>query len=142
MDQFGALRHAAGEGLQQRQILARQAGENLPFSLARADDMLSHALGAGTAAGTVREHVHVTICGYTTVPPFQCALAVFGADRMLFSVDYPGAIPPRMPSSSPRPRSAPPTARKSSTSTLSGYSGSDPRLASKVPRPYPGKMTS
>jgi hypothetical protein len=31
----------------------------------------------------------VTTCGYTTNPPLLCALMVFGADRMLFSVDHP-----------------------------------------------------
>jgi len=40
-------------------------------------------------ADTVLQHVHVTTCGYTTDPPLLCALMVFGADRMLFSVDHP-----------------------------------------------------
>jgi predicted TIM-barrel fold metal-dependent hydrolase len=35
------------------------------------------------------QHVQLTTCGYTTDPPLLCALVVFGADRMLFSVDYP-----------------------------------------------------
>jgi len=43
----------------------------------------------GSVAAVVREHVHITICGYTTVPPLLCALSVFGADRILFSTDYP-----------------------------------------------------
>jgi predicted TIM-barrel fold metal-dependent hydrolase len=70
-------------------VVVGHMGENLPFSLARADAVLSAALGAGTISDLVREHVYVTICGYTTLPPFQCALAVFGTDHMLFSVDYP-----------------------------------------------------
>jgi predicted TIM-barrel fold metal-dependent hydrolase len=32
---------------------------------------------------------HVTTSGYFTMPPLQCALSVVGADRILFSVDYP-----------------------------------------------------
>jgi len=36
----------------------------------------------------LEEHLLPT-CGYTTDPPLLCALMVFGADRMLFSVDYP-----------------------------------------------------
>jgi uncharacterized protein len=35
--------------------------------------------------------VHMTTCGYHTVPPLQCALSVMGVDRILFSVDYPYA---------------------------------------------------
>ena len=67
-------------------------GENLPFSLMRADYALSRLrVGKSSIAETVREHVHITTCGYTTVPPLQCALSVFGVDRILFSVDYPFA---------------------------------------------------
>ena len=29
----------------------------------------------------------------TAIPPFECALAVFGPDRILFSVDYPWGDP-------------------------------------------------
>ena len=42
-----------------------------------------------SVAETVREHVSVTTCGYTTNPPLLCALTVFGSGRILFSVDYP-----------------------------------------------------
>ena len=34
-------------------------------------------------------NVYVTTSGFTTNPPFELALKVFGADRMIFSVDYP-----------------------------------------------------
>lgn len=40
-------------------------------------------------AETIREQVLITTAGYTTSPPLLCALLVFGADRILFSVDYP-----------------------------------------------------
>jgi hypothetical protein len=33
--------------------------------------------------------VSVTTSGLFTLPPFEVALAVFGIDRILFSVDYP-----------------------------------------------------
>jgi len=69
-------------------------GENLPFSLMRADTMLSRAdPGAPSAAEVIREHVHITICGYITVPPLLCALQVFGADRIMFASDYPFGDP-------------------------------------------------
>jgi hypothetical protein len=76
------------------QVIVGHMGENLPFSLARADERLTPlATGlSATVADTVLQHVHVTTCGYTTDPPLLCALMVFGADRMLFSVDYPFSV--------------------------------------------------
>ncbi len=74
------------------QVVVGHMGENLPFSLMRADFAMSRARpGRPSVAEMVREHVHVTTCGYTTVPPLQCALSVMGVDRVLFSVDYPYA---------------------------------------------------
>jgi hypothetical protein len=66
-------------------------GENLPFSIARAD------LSFGRAAKNLNrpvgeyfcEHFHLTTSGYFTTPPFLCAQQVVGIDRILFSVDYP-----------------------------------------------------
>ncbi|MCW2685270.1 MAG: amidohydrolase [Mycobacterium sp.] len=76
------------------QIVIGHMGENLPFSLMRADSMLTRANpGSPSVAQTIREHVHITICGYTTTPPLLCALQVFGADRMMFSSDYPYGDP-------------------------------------------------
>lgn len=72
-------------------LIVGHMGENLPFSLARADERLTPVSGhlAASVAETVLRHVHITTCGYTTMPPLRCALDVFGADRMMFSVDYP-----------------------------------------------------
>lgn len=76
------------------QIVVGHMGENLPFSLMRADWALGRAdPTAPSVAQVVREHVHITICGYTTTPPLLCALQVFGADRILFSTDYPYGDP-------------------------------------------------
>jgi predicted TIM-barrel fold metal-dependent hydrolase len=76
------------------QIVVGHMGENLPFSLMRADARLAIAVpGAPSVAEVIREHVHITICGYTTTPPLLCALQVFGADRIMFSSDYPFADP-------------------------------------------------
>jgi uncharacterized protein len=72
------------------QIVVGHMGENLPFSLMRADSVLSkRAPGSPSVAQVVREHVHLTISGYATTPPLLCALQVFGADRIMFSADYP-----------------------------------------------------
>jgi hypothetical protein len=65
-------------------------GENLPFSLARADERLNPVTRSERGvADTVLAHVWITTAGYTTVPPLLCALQVFGAERILFSVDHP-----------------------------------------------------
>jgi len=75
------------------QVIVGHMGEGLPFSLARSDDMLSplvrgHSL---SVAETARRNVSLTTSGFTTVAPLQCALTVFGADRVMFSVDHPFA---------------------------------------------------
>lgn len=37
----------------------------------------------------LRARVYVTTSGLFTLPPFEVALAVFGIDCVLFSIDYP-----------------------------------------------------
>ncbi|PXX07349.1 amidohydrolase family protein [Mycolicibacterium moriokaense] len=72
------------------QIVVGHMGENLPFSLMRADAVLGKAdPDAPSVAAVIREHLHITISGYTTTPPLLCALQVFGADRIMFAADYP-----------------------------------------------------
>jgi predicted TIM-barrel fold metal-dependent hydrolase len=75
------------------QIVIGHMGENLPFSLARADGVLAAAAGTKHLQRSIAEyfhaHFHVTTSGYFTNPPFLCALEVVGADRLMFSVDYP-----------------------------------------------------
>jgi predicted TIM-barrel fold metal-dependent hydrolase len=72
-------------------IIIGHMGENLPFSIARADTVFSRS-GATLkrrVAEYFHDHFYITTSGYFTLPPFQCALQVMGADRILFSVDYP-----------------------------------------------------
>jgi uncharacterized protein len=74
------------------QIIIGHMGEDLPYSLARADSVLTPAAARRlprTVAEYFHDHFHVTTSGYFTVPPFLCALSVVGADRLMFSVDYP-----------------------------------------------------
>jgi uncharacterized protein len=75
------------------QVIIGHMGENIPFSLARADERLSPvATGLKRRVGEyVRENFYITTSGYFTDPPLLCALMVLGADRILFSVDYPFA---------------------------------------------------
>ena len=65
-------------------------GEMLPAIIGRADAILARA-GAfpGSLLQHVAERVYVTTSGVFTVPPLLAALTTFGADRIMFSVDYP-----------------------------------------------------
>ena len=38
---------------------------------------------------TIVEQIHVSTSGFVTVPPLLLLLETFGADRVLFSADYP-----------------------------------------------------
>lgn len=77
---------------QRLRVIVGHMGENLPFSLARADERLSRLTGfERSVAETIIEQVHITTAAYFTDPPLLCALMVFGADRILFSVDHPFA---------------------------------------------------
>lgn len=75
------------------QLIIGHMGEGLPFSLARAEDMLGPVIKgqAASVEETVHRNVHITTSAYTTVAPLQCALTVLGADRIMFSVDHPFA---------------------------------------------------
>ncbi|HEY2637637.1 MAG TPA: amidohydrolase family protein [Solirubrobacteraceae bacterium] len=68
-------------------------GEMLPFMLDRVDDQLPPAASglARLPSEYVREHLWVTTSGLFSVPPLLCALEVLGAERVLFSVDWPYA---------------------------------------------------
>lgn len=73
-------------------IIIGHMGENLPFSLARADKTLNPVAGLPRRISEYfTANFYVTTSGYFTVPPFQCAMSVLGIDRLLFSVDYPFA---------------------------------------------------
>ncbi|MFP5249356.1 MAG: amidohydrolase family protein, partial [Acidobacteriota bacterium] len=73
------------------QLIIGHMGENLPFSLARADTILARGRLPlqHPVAHYAHRHLHITTSGYFTVPPLLCALQVFGSGRILFSVDYP-----------------------------------------------------
>lgn len=73
------------------QIVIGHMGENVPFSLSRA----SSTLGPVTTylkrsiSEYFTENFYITTSAYFTYPPLLCALLVMGADRIIFSVDYP-----------------------------------------------------
>jgi len=72
-------------------VIIGHCGEMIPFMLDRVDDMMPRSLTGLDADMSVyiRRHVWVTTSGMFSLPPALCALSVFGADRVLFSVDYP-----------------------------------------------------
>jgi uncharacterized protein len=72
-------------------IIIGHMGEDLPFSIARAEAVLSHDTKhlKRKVSEYFHDHFYITTSGYFTVPPLLCTLQVVGADRILFSVDYP-----------------------------------------------------
>jgi len=72
-------------------LIIGHMGEGLPAMMARCDQMFGSDIGhlKRSVSRTILDHVSVTTSGLFTLPPFEVALAVFGIDRLLFSVDYP-----------------------------------------------------
>jgi predicted TIM-barrel fold metal-dependent hydrolase len=71
-------------------VIVGHMGELLPFMLARADDVLMRRAGfTKPISEIIVKHVYITTAGVFTIPPFLTALTTFGADRIMFSVDYP-----------------------------------------------------
>lgn len=72
-------------------VIIGHCGEMIPFMLDRVDDMMPRSLTGldQEMSAYIRQHVWVTTSGMFSLPPALCALSVFGADRVLFSVDYP-----------------------------------------------------
>ena len=66
-------------------------GEGLPAMLARCDQVFARDVAhlKRSLGQTILDHVYVTTSGLFTLPPLDVALAVFGIDRVLFSIDYP-----------------------------------------------------
>jgi len=71
-------------------LIVGHMGEALPFMLARAEESFASE-GGRSVADSIREQVWITTSGFFTLAPFLAALMTFGADRILFSVDYPYA---------------------------------------------------
>ena len=76
------------------QMIIRHMGEMIPFFLARIDAVVTPFVRhlKRTVAEYFHSNVHITTSGLFTAPPFYLALQVVGADRILFSVDYPYAF--------------------------------------------------
>ena len=75
------------------QVIIGHMGEMIPFMLDRIEELLTPAAQREgpqrTVAETFRSNFWVTTAGLFTLPPFLLLLQSVGADRVLFSVDYP-----------------------------------------------------
>ena len=76
------------------QIVIGHMGEALPFMLDRIDETTAAEAKARLSRSvkqTILDQVWITTSGFFTMAPFMAALMTFGADRIMFSVDYPFA---------------------------------------------------
>ncbi len=72
-------------------LIIGHMGEMIPMMMVRCDQMMppkATGLERGIAE-TLRAQVSITTSGIFTNPPLQAAIATFGIDNILFSVDYP-----------------------------------------------------
>ncbi len=75
-------------------IVIGHMGEALPFMLDRIDETTTaqaKTLLRRSVRQTILDQVWITTSGFFTMVPFMAALMTFGADHILFSVDYPFA---------------------------------------------------
>lgn len=72
-------------------VISGHWGEMVPFYLQRMDDMLPVEVTglARTVTQTYRDHVYVTPSGMLNLPHFEFIHKVMGADRIVYSIDYP-----------------------------------------------------
>lgn len=74
-------------------IVIGHMGEHIPYDLWRIDARMRFSPRGYTGKRPLGEyfldHFHVTTSGNFSDPTFKCCLEVLGADRMLFSADYP-----------------------------------------------------
>ena len=71
-------------------IILGHLGESLPFSAWRIDMALARPGNSGSAfRDTFRNHFWITTSGNFSTPALLCCVMEMGADRILFSVDYP-----------------------------------------------------
>lgn len=72
-------------------VIAGHWGEMVPFFLARLDASLPPATTGlkRSISGTFKDQVYVTPSGMFTLPEFKYILETLGAERILYSADYP-----------------------------------------------------
>jgi predicted TIM-barrel fold metal-dependent hydrolase len=76
-------------------VILGHLGEGLPFSLWRIDMALQRQGNRATPfRDCFREHFWITTSGNFSTPALLCCVMELGADRILFSVDYPFVLNP------------------------------------------------
>ena len=72
-------------------IIIGHMGEALPYFIVRSDAFLAKSTKhlQRPVIEYFKNHFHITTSGCFSLPPFLCMLEIVGADRILFSVDYP-----------------------------------------------------
>ncbi|WP_320150313.1 amidohydrolase family protein [uncultured Tolumonas sp.] len=73
------------------QVISGHWGEMVPFFLQRLEDSIPQEVSGlkRSITQTYREHVYVSPSGMLTLPHFQFIYALMGAERILYSIDYP-----------------------------------------------------
>lgn len=73
------------------QIIIGHMGEMLPFMFARINDVITPTAKhlQQSVSAYLLQNFSITTSGFFTDPPLLLALQVMGADRIIFSVDYP-----------------------------------------------------
>jgi predicted TIM-barrel fold metal-dependent hydrolase len=73
------------------QVISGHWGEMVPFFLQRLEDSIPQEASGLTRpiVQTYREHVHVTPSGMLTLAHFLFVYTLMGAERILYSIDYP-----------------------------------------------------
>lgn len=73
-------------------VIIGHMGEGLPAMFDRCDQVFADEARdrlTRTVSRTITDQVWVTTSGFFSLPPLMALLMTFGADRVLFSVDYP-----------------------------------------------------
>ena len=72
-------------------LIIGHMGEGLAAMMVRSDKILTPEAPhlKRSVKETILDQVSVTTSGMFTLPPLEALLAVFGADRVMFSIDYP-----------------------------------------------------
>lgn len=71
------------------QVILGHLGEGIPFLLDRVDEALNRGPNKIAFRETFCRHFHLTTSGFFSTPALLCAVMQIGANRVLFSVDYP-----------------------------------------------------
>ena len=74
------------------QVIVGHMGEGLPAMLARCDQVFADEARdrlSRSISRTITDQVWVTTSGFFAMAPMAALLMTFGADRVMFSVDYP-----------------------------------------------------